>query len=91
MDITACVVLLNIEEYKVLIFNVMHIKVACNKTEIRVKTKNENKIRNNEIIQFIIESSHMKSELILFYCFCLWHSQLYKVFVKDDKYLTDHM
>lgn len=40
MDITAYVVLLNIEEYKVLIFNVIHIKVACNKTvsEIRVKT-----------------------------------------------------
>lgn len=32
VDITGYVVFLNMGEYKVLIFNVKHIKVACNKT-----------------------------------------------------------
>lgn len=32
VDITGYVVFLNIGEYKVLIFNAKHIKVACNKT-----------------------------------------------------------
>lgn len=44
MDITAYAVLLNIEEYKVLIFNVIHIKVACSKTVETLTNINLNKI-----------------------------------------------
>lgn len=44
MDITAYAVLLNIEEYKVLIFNAIHIKVACSKTVETLTNINLNKI-----------------------------------------------
>lgn len=42
--ITAFAVLLNIEEYKVLIFNVIRIKVACSKTAETLTNINLNKI-----------------------------------------------